>query len=49
MKKLSFILAALMSVAAFSANADVETAQILANKYAVIAKKHQSSFNWLIC
>jgi mono/diheme cytochrome c family protein len=37
-KKLSFILAALLSVTAFSANADVETAQILANKYAVIAK-----------
>ncbi|MFM1910678.1 MAG: Cytochrome c [Pseudomonadota bacterium] len=38
MKKLSFILAAMLSVAAFSAQADVVTAQKLADKYAVIAK-----------
>jgi len=38
MKKLSYILAALLSVTAFSAQADVETAQKLADKYAVIAK-----------
>ena len=38
MKKTSFILAALLSVTAFNAFADVETAQKLANKYALIAK-----------
>jgi mono/diheme cytochrome c family protein len=38
MKKLSFILTALLSFTALSANADVETAQKLADKYAVIAK-----------
>ena len=38
MKKLSFILATLLSITAFSAYADVVTAQKLADKYAVIAK-----------
>ena len=38
MKKLSFILATLLSITAFSAHADVDTAKKLADKYAVIAK-----------
>ena len=38
MKKLSYIVAALLSLSAFSVHADVETAQKLANKYETIAK-----------
>ena len=38
MKKLSFVVAALLSLSAFNAQADVETAQKLAAKYEVIAK-----------
>ena len=38
MKKLSFIVAALLSLSALNAHADVETAQKLAAKYETIAK-----------
>lgn len=38
MKKISLILVALLGLTALNANADVETAQKLADKYAVIAK-----------
>ena len=38
MKKLSFILATLLSITAFSVHADVDTAKKLADKYALIAK-----------
>lgn len=38
MKKMSLILVALIGFGALNANADVETAQKLADKYAVIAK-----------
>jgi hypothetical protein len=38
MKKMSLILVALIGFGALTANADVETAQKLADKYAVIAK-----------
>ena len=37
-EKLSFILATLLSITAFSVHADVDTAKKLADKYALIAK-----------
>jgi hypothetical protein len=44
MKKLNIALAALLGLAAFSANADVANAERLANKYTVIAKSVNAAY-----
>lgn len=44
MKKLNIVLAALLGLAAFSANADTANAERLANKYTVIAKSVNADY-----
>lgn len=44
MKKLNIVLAALLGLAAFSANADIANAERLAHKYTVIAKSVNAAY-----